>query len=143
MFNESVVLLDEKELAWISSLNDNIRLRYNPDMCDYIQLQIDLKLAIAEEICLTTIKSDYPCAYYVPHDYFMGQPFWKVMTQVATGYLYKYDIWDFLINVNGRKTEQDIPILPTSFKRDRRKSWIIDLMQGYDVGILGFYNNDM
>lgn len=27
--------LSEKEVAWISSLNDNIRLRYNPDTCDF------------------------------------------------------------------------------------------------------------
>ncbi len=27
--------LTDKEIAWISSLNDNIRLRYNPDTCDF------------------------------------------------------------------------------------------------------------
>lgn len=27
--------LTEKELCWISSLNDNIRLRYDPDSCDF------------------------------------------------------------------------------------------------------------
>lgn len=30
--------LDEKEIAWISSLNENIRLRYNPDTCDFSRL---------------------------------------------------------------------------------------------------------
>lgn len=27
--------LDQKEIYWISSLNENIRLRYNPDTCDF------------------------------------------------------------------------------------------------------------
>lgn len=30
--------LTEKEIAWISSLNENIRLRYNPDTCDFSRL---------------------------------------------------------------------------------------------------------
>lgn len=30
--------LSEKEIAWISSLNQNIRLRYNPDNCDFSRL---------------------------------------------------------------------------------------------------------
>lgn len=30
--------LSEKEMAWISSLNENIRLRYNPDTCDFSRL---------------------------------------------------------------------------------------------------------
>lgn len=31
-------VLTEKEIAWISSINDNIRLRYNPDNCDFMAL---------------------------------------------------------------------------------------------------------
>ncbi len=31
-------LLSEKELAWISSLDDNVRIRYNADMCDFYHL---------------------------------------------------------------------------------------------------------
>ncbi len=27
--------ISDKDMAWISSLNDNIRLRYNPDTCDF------------------------------------------------------------------------------------------------------------
>ena len=30
--------LTTKEMAWINSLNDNIRLRYNPDTCDFFAL---------------------------------------------------------------------------------------------------------
>ena len=30
--------LTDKEIAWISSLNENIRLRYNPDTCDFYRL---------------------------------------------------------------------------------------------------------
>lgn len=30
--------LDDKEMAWINSLNENIRLRYNPDTCDFTRL---------------------------------------------------------------------------------------------------------
>lgn len=30
--------LEPKEIAWISSLNENIRLRYNPDTCDFSRL---------------------------------------------------------------------------------------------------------
>lgn len=30
--------LETKEIAWINSLNDNIRLRYNPDNCDFTRL---------------------------------------------------------------------------------------------------------
>ena len=30
--------LTDKEVAWISSMNDNIRLRYNPDYCDFSAL---------------------------------------------------------------------------------------------------------
>ena len=30
--------LSEKELAWISSLDDNVRLRYNADLCDFKHL---------------------------------------------------------------------------------------------------------
>lgn len=30
--------LTEREMAWISSLNENIRLRYNPDTCDFSRL---------------------------------------------------------------------------------------------------------
>ncbi len=30
--------LTDKEIAWISSVNDNIRLRYNPDNCDFSAL---------------------------------------------------------------------------------------------------------
>ena len=30
--------LTSKEMAWISSLNENIRLRYNPDTCDFSRL---------------------------------------------------------------------------------------------------------
>lgn len=30
--------LEKREVAWISSLNENIRLRYNPDTCDFSRL---------------------------------------------------------------------------------------------------------
>lgn len=30
--------LCEREIAWVSSVNDNIRLRYNPDTCDFSRL---------------------------------------------------------------------------------------------------------
>lgn len=30
--------LDDKEMAWISSMNGNIRLRYDPDNCDFLRL---------------------------------------------------------------------------------------------------------
>ena len=37
-FELSDFALDEKEICWINSLNDNIRLRYNPDMADFMCL---------------------------------------------------------------------------------------------------------
>lgn len=30
--------LDKKEMAWISSLNENMRMRYDPDNCDFMRL---------------------------------------------------------------------------------------------------------
>jgi len=30
--------LDKKEMAWINSLNENMRMRYDPDNCDFMRL---------------------------------------------------------------------------------------------------------
>ncbi len=38
IFNIEEFELNAKEMAWISSLNENIRLRYNPDTCDFSRL---------------------------------------------------------------------------------------------------------
>ena len=38
IYNVESFSLSEKELAWISSLDDNVRLRYNADMCDFEHL---------------------------------------------------------------------------------------------------------
>ena len=38
IFNIEEFQLDKREVAWISSLNENIRLRYNPDTCDFSRL---------------------------------------------------------------------------------------------------------
>lgn len=37
-FNIMEFEMTEREIAWISSLNQNIRLRYNPDNCDFSRL---------------------------------------------------------------------------------------------------------
>lgn len=38
IFNIDTFELEKKEIAWITSLNENIRLRYNPDTCDFSRL---------------------------------------------------------------------------------------------------------
>lgn len=38
IFNMDDFELEPKEINWISSLNENIRLRYNPDTCDFSRL---------------------------------------------------------------------------------------------------------
>lgn len=38
IYNAEKFSLSEKEIAWISSLDDNVRLRYNADMCDFEHL---------------------------------------------------------------------------------------------------------
>lgn len=38
IFDIESFCLTEREMAWISSLNENIRLRYNPDTCDFSRL---------------------------------------------------------------------------------------------------------
>lgn len=38
IFDIAKFALEESEMEWISSLNENIRLRYNPDTCDFSRL---------------------------------------------------------------------------------------------------------
>lgn len=38
MFEVEAFSISDEEIAWIDSLNDNVRLRYNPDKCDFSRL---------------------------------------------------------------------------------------------------------
>ncbi|WP_031391047.1 aldo/keto reductase family protein [Kineothrix alysoides] len=38
IFSVDEFFLEEREVSWISSINENIRLRYNPDTCDFSRL---------------------------------------------------------------------------------------------------------
>lgn len=76
-------------------------------------------LPYEKKICLTSIKSDLPCAYYVPPEYFEGKPFWRAMSEVGRGSIYEYDLWEFLLK--GRKVERIKPVLPKSHRGEKKK----------------------
>lgn len=86
---------------------------------DRSMLERFASLPYEKKVCLTSVKSDLPCAYYVPPDYFAGKPFWRAMSEVGRGSINECDLWEFLLK--GKKVEIAPPALPVSLPGEKKK----------------------